>query len=199
MFIKSSRLCCLCFKQCGVNIEAAHIVAEADGGSNEDDNGIPLCFDCHQETGAYDSRHPKGNKFTVVELKTRRNKVYELIESGAMQAQIIAKRLHEEYHTIEIKDASIHSVPYKASKEAKSVLQLAIKPQGSLSSLPLKLKLLDEREQAYILDELLETIDKGDKIKALLSIVSNDSFKEKAIIVLEQIILKSYLIPGREF
>lgn len=44
MFIKSARICCLCLKQCGTNIEAAHIQAEADKGSNDEDNGIPLHF-----------------------------------------------------------------------------------------------------------------------------------------------------------
>jgi hypothetical protein len=68
--------------RCGTNIEAAHIVDEAAGGSNEADNGIPLCFDCHQEVGAYNDLHPRGNKFRPEELRARRNRVYDLVESG---------------------------------------------------------------------------------------------------------------------
>src|SRR5437879_760339 len=62
MFARCMRHCCLCRKQCGTNIEAAHIIDEAAGGMNDEENGIPLCFDCHQEIGAYRDSHPKGNK-----------------------------------------------------------------------------------------------------------------------------------------
>lgn len=76
------RLCCLCRKQCGTNIEAAHIIDESGGGSNDEQNGIPVCFDCHQDIGAYRDSHPKGNKFRKEELRARRDKVYELVQSG---------------------------------------------------------------------------------------------------------------------
>jgi hypothetical protein len=78
------RHCCLCRKQCGTNIEAAHIHDEAAGGSNDEDNGIPLCFDCHQEVGAYRDSHPKGNKFRSEELRQRRDAVYELVRTGKL-------------------------------------------------------------------------------------------------------------------
>lgn len=86
MFIESHRICCLCYKQCGTNIEAAHIV---QGGGDEFDNGIPVCLDCHQEIGAYDDKHPKGNKFRPTELRTRRDFVYRLVQSGEMAKTII--------------------------------------------------------------------------------------------------------------
>jgi hypothetical protein len=84
MFARCMRHCCLCRKQCGTNIEAAHIIDEAAGGSNEEDNGIPLCFDCHQEVGAYRDSHPKGNKFRPEELRQRRDAVYELVRTGRL-------------------------------------------------------------------------------------------------------------------
>lgn len=76
IFTRCNRLCCLCRKQCGINIEAAHIVDEAAGGSNDADNCIPLCFDCHQEIGSYNDNHPRGNRFRADELRTRRDRVY---------------------------------------------------------------------------------------------------------------------------
>ncbi len=82
MFIRCNRLCCLCKKQCGTNIEAAHIIDEAAGGSNDAENGIPLCFDCHQEIGGYNDRHPKGNKFRPEELRARRDQVYRIVADG---------------------------------------------------------------------------------------------------------------------
>jgi len=88
MFARCMRHCCLCRKQCGTNIEAAHIMDEADGGPNDAENGIPVCFDCHQEIGAYRDRHPKGNKFREEELRERRDKVYELVQAGQIPALI---------------------------------------------------------------------------------------------------------------
>jgi len=85
MFIRCSRRCCLCLKQCGVNIEAAHIIDEAAGGSNDVDNGIPLCFDCHQEIGAYNDKHPRGNKFRPEELCARRDQVYARVSEGRVE------------------------------------------------------------------------------------------------------------------
>ncbi len=82
MFTHCTRLCCLCYKRCGTNIEAAHIIDESAGGSNDEDNGIPLCFDCHQEIGSYNDKHPKGNKFRPEELRARRNRVYKLVAEG---------------------------------------------------------------------------------------------------------------------
>ena len=85
MFVRCNRQCCLCLKQCGINMEAAHIIAEAEGGSNEFDNGIPLCFDCHQEVGSYNNQHPRGNKIRPEELRARRDRVYQLVASGQLQ------------------------------------------------------------------------------------------------------------------
>lgn len=68
------RHCCLCGKSCGTNIEIAHIDAK---GPREIDNAIPLCFECHTNTGHYNREHPRGNKYRADELKSRREQVYE--------------------------------------------------------------------------------------------------------------------------
>ncbi|MCH7886137.1 MAG: HNH endonuclease [Planctomycetes bacterium] len=57
------RHCCQCKKQCGVNIEVHHIVPEVDGGDDDIENAIPLCFDCHCDVGGYCNKHPIGNKY----------------------------------------------------------------------------------------------------------------------------------------
>src|SRR5271169_1644651 len=79
MFHLSDRHCCLCRKKCGVNIEAHHIIPEAEGGLSTLDNGIPLCFDCHAEVGHYNDKHPKGNKFRTEELQATRDRIYALV------------------------------------------------------------------------------------------------------------------------
>jgi hypothetical protein len=72
-------------------MEAAHIIDEAKDGPDDAENGIPVCFDCHQEIGAYNDEHPKGNKFRPDELKARRDHVYHLVETGVIFAQIVAQ------------------------------------------------------------------------------------------------------------
>ena len=71
------RHCCLCKKACGVNIEVHHLVPESEGGGNDIDNAIPLCFDCHSEVMRYNDQHPRGTKYKVEELKARREQIYE--------------------------------------------------------------------------------------------------------------------------
>lgn len=73
ILVQSGRCCCLCHKFCGHKIELHHIVAEADGGTDELDNCIALCFDCHAEVRAYDPKHPKGRRFTPSELRRHRD------------------------------------------------------------------------------------------------------------------------------
>ena len=71
------RHCCLCKKACGVNIEVDHILPEAEEGTSDLDNAIPLCFDCHSEAHRYNDAHPRGTKYKADELKARREQVYE--------------------------------------------------------------------------------------------------------------------------
>lgn len=71
------RHCCLCGKARGSNIEVHHIVSLEQGGSDDIDNAIPLCFDCHKEVGSYNKGHPLGSKYRAEELKARREQIYE--------------------------------------------------------------------------------------------------------------------------
>ena len=71
------RHCCLCKKACGVNIEVHHIIPEASDGSNDIDNALPLCFNCHSEVSRYNTEQPMGTKYKPEELKARREQVYE--------------------------------------------------------------------------------------------------------------------------
>lgn len=77
VLVRCGRHCCICDKFVGSKIELHHIVQEADGGDDSVDNCIPLCFDCHAEVNSYNPRHPKGRKYTKIELKGHRDKCYE--------------------------------------------------------------------------------------------------------------------------
>jgi len=71
------RHCCLCGKACGSKIEVHHVIPLGEGGLDDIDNIIPLCFDCHQEVSSYNDRQPLGSKHRAEELKARREQIYE--------------------------------------------------------------------------------------------------------------------------
>ncbi|MFH1940707.1 MAG: hypothetical protein ABIL68_01285 [bacterium] len=75
LFLWSERHCCFCGKACSTNIEIHHI--DCDHSNNDEDNLIPLCFDCHGELERYNPKHPKGTKYRYLEIKSRRDQIYE--------------------------------------------------------------------------------------------------------------------------
>ncbi len=81
VLFRCKRFCCFCEQYKGIKIEVHHIVQRADGGKDTNENAIPLCFDCHQEIGSYNPRHPKGNKYSKNELMRIRDDFYNKIEN----------------------------------------------------------------------------------------------------------------------
>jgi hypothetical protein len=57
-------------------MELHHIQQVADGGKDIFENCIPLCFDCHSDVGSYNSNHPKGRKYSSIELTGHRDNWY---------------------------------------------------------------------------------------------------------------------------
>ncbi len=181
MFIRSARICCLCWKQCGTNIEAAHIHDEGKGGSNDESNGIPLCFDCHQEIGAYDPKHPKGNKFSHEELRARRDRIYRLVESGAMYANRIAARVRAQGGS-DVPQEMLQ--PPSPSPEAIELLErmLAGDMEASRGG---KLGMLDAETQGVILDHLIQNSEKCAVTESLMQITASQLLQdaERQVIV----------------
>jgi hypothetical protein len=69
-----NRHCCLCEKECGIDIEFAHIIQD---GGNDIDNAIVVCSNCHIKIGAYNKKHPKGTSYKTNELKAMREYIYD--------------------------------------------------------------------------------------------------------------------------
>jgi len=70
----SDRHCCVCDTPCGLDIEIAHIDPK---GGEDFDNAIPVCYKHHAQIGRYNKEHPRGNKYRIIELKKRREQIYE--------------------------------------------------------------------------------------------------------------------------
>lgn len=82
VFVASARRCCVCKEFLGRNIEVHHIIPISNGGEDSFENAIPLCFDCHANAGHYNSKHPRGSKFSPEELRKHRDAWYKIVESG---------------------------------------------------------------------------------------------------------------------
>lgn len=66
------RRCCICHRFCGVKIETDHIIPEHEDGSDDIENAIPVCFECHAEIHSYNDKHPRGRKFLPDELRAHK-------------------------------------------------------------------------------------------------------------------------------
>jgi hypothetical protein len=84
LLVRANRHCCLCREFKGRNIEVHHMLPTADGGKDDFDNGIPLCFDCHADVLSYNSSHPKGRKYTPRELRRHRDEWFVVVAASAM-------------------------------------------------------------------------------------------------------------------
>ena len=72
------RRCCICHRFCGVKMETDHIRPQAEGGTDDIDNAIPVCFECHAEIHSYNDKHPRGRKFRPEELSTHKKQWLEI-------------------------------------------------------------------------------------------------------------------------
>ena len=66
------RRCCICHRFCGVKMELDHIKPRSEGGPDEIENAIPVCFECHAEIHLYNDKHPRGRKFRSEELNSHK-------------------------------------------------------------------------------------------------------------------------------
>lgn len=72
LLVQCHRRCCLCHRFCGVKIETDHIIPVEDGGGDDLENAIPVCFECHAEIHSYNDQHPRGRKFLPEELRAHK-------------------------------------------------------------------------------------------------------------------------------
>lgn len=78
--VACARHCSLCHRFAGLKMEVHHITQKSEGGTDDFDNAIPLCLDCHADMRSYDHKHPKGTKYTPTELKRHRDEWYKRVQ-----------------------------------------------------------------------------------------------------------------------
>jgi len=77
----TGRRCCLCGRQHRVQVH--HIVAKEDGGTDDIDNAIPLCPNCHDEVHSGYTSGRTTRAYTPDELKRHRTRTIELAQKAA--------------------------------------------------------------------------------------------------------------------
>ncbi len=80
LLARCHRRCCVCHRFCGVKMETDHIVPKQEGGGDDIDNAIPLCFECHAEIHSYNDKHPRGRKFLPEELRHHKGQWLKICE-----------------------------------------------------------------------------------------------------------------------
>ncbi|HJZ97004.1 MAG TPA: HNH endonuclease signature motif containing protein, partial [Candidatus Solibacter sp.] len=70
-----------------------HIEPEADGGSGDFENGIPVCLDCHAEI---ESHSNMGRRFTAAELKEHRNRWFTIVRD---RPEVLIRAAHSQAET----------------------------------------------------------------------------------------------------
>ena len=93
----AARHCCVCRRYKGVKVEVHHIVSQSNRGSDDSDNAIALCFDCHADAGHYNLKHPRGTKFSAGELRLARDEWHEHVQCQGVQPGPVNDAIYSRY------------------------------------------------------------------------------------------------------
>jgi HNH endonuclease len=74
----------VCHRYRGTQIEIHHIQPRSAGGSDDFENAIALCLDCHLWAGHYFANHPKGMKYSPSELQEAKKKWHAIVAQGPL-------------------------------------------------------------------------------------------------------------------
>ena len=92
LLVECKRHCCVCWRRCGFRMELHHIRPRSEGGSDDIENAIPVCFDCHAEI---ESTGPRGRRFTSGELKEHKRRWLKLVATSPSALVDAAQRQTE--------------------------------------------------------------------------------------------------------
>ncbi|MDO8545894.1 MAG: HNH endonuclease [Nitrospirales bacterium] len=141
--VKAARHCCACHRYKGVKVEVHHIVPPGKGGSDEEDNAIALCFDCHADAGHYNEHHPRGTKFSKDELRAARDAWHDIVKRDRILSP---------------DESDVLYCRYLVCKDSAAFREILA---GDLSRLPFKNSLLAENFVLAFQNDLLRTYRHG--------------------------------------
>lgn len=127
---KAARHCCICRQFLPLYIQVHHIIERSKGGTDDFDNLIPVCIQCHASihTTPYMTR-----KFTAKELKKSREDVYEMVSLGKLPATKSMTRNEIEAVSSHLAETLKNSKSEdKLSKEAIQLLSAALCEESNI-------------------------------------------------------------------
>ena len=142
------RRCCICHKFCGIKIETDHIIEKNEGGIDDIDNAIPVCFECHAEIHSYNVKHPRGRKFTAEELRLHKAQWLEICRD---KPDIFVSALR--YSDVGPLQALIDELEFNSKVASKRY-----QDQGCLFQDKQFKRAVQEGSIATLVDELKETV-----------------------------------------
>ena len=83
MMVKCGRRCCICRRFRPTKLQVHHIIERAQGGTDDEDNLIVICFSCHSDVH---TKVPFARRFSVEELKGHRDAVIMMVGEGNLPA-----------------------------------------------------------------------------------------------------------------
>lgn len=92
------RCCCICHVFCGTKMELHHIQPHSEGGHDDYENCIPLCFNCHADMGK--PSHYKGHGYSATELKTHRDTWYARKAEALRTTENVCKADKQQFEAI---------------------------------------------------------------------------------------------------
>ncbi|MDO9528220.1 MAG: HNH endonuclease, partial [Syntrophales bacterium] len=93
VLVETARHCSVCHRFKAIGVEVHHILPRAEGGQDTEDNAIALCMDCHLAAGHYNSRHPKGTRYSTEELRKHKAAWIQTVARGSIQVPVSADEL----------------------------------------------------------------------------------------------------------
>ena len=63
-------------------METDHIKPTGEDGTDDIDNALPVCFECHSEIHCYNTAHPRGRKFTEKELRIHKEQWLKICKNN---------------------------------------------------------------------------------------------------------------------
>ncbi len=81
ILIRCGRRCCVCRRFRPTKLQVHHILEQSKGGTDEEDNLMPICLICHSDVH---SHVPFTRRFTLEELKGHRDALFRAVEEGRL-------------------------------------------------------------------------------------------------------------------
>lgn len=99
MMVKCARRCCICRRFRPTKLQVHHIVERSQGGSNDEENLIVVCFSCHSDVH---TKVPFARRFSADELKGHRDALVAAVVEGKLPEadsddadEVVARLIHE--------------------------------------------------------------------------------------------------------